>query len=73
MGIGIPADRLEAVFGAFEQATSTTSRAFGWTGLGLAISRSLCELLGLTLSVESEVGVGTSFRIAFPELGDLTG
>jgi PAS domain S-box-containing protein len=62
-GIGIPADRLDAIFEAFEQAESTTARKFGGTGLGLPISKALCELLGYTLSVESEAGVGTTFTI----------
>ena len=51
-GIGIPPERLEAIFHVFEQAESTTSRRFGGTGLGLAISRSLCELMGHHLDVE---------------------
>lgn len=62
-GIGIPADRLDAIFEAFEQAEATTSRRFGGTGLGLPISRRLCELLGYTLSVTSEVGRGATFTI----------
>ena len=65
-GIGIAPDRLDAVFDAFEQADRTTIREYGGTGLGLAISRSLCTLLGATLSVTSEVGRGTEFRIALP-------
>lgn len=65
-GIGIPPDRLEAVFGAFEQANNTTSRTYGGTGLGLSISRSVCALLGLEMTVESQVDIGTTFRIAFP-------
>ncbi len=69
-GIGIPPDRLEAVFGAFEQANTTTSRTYGGTGLGLAISRSVCALLGLEMTVQSKVEEGTTFRIAFP-LGTL--
>jgi PAS domain S-box-containing protein len=65
-GIGIPADRIEAIFTAFEQAERTTARDYGGTGLGLAITRSLCELLGLRLEVTSVVGEGTEFRVAFP-------
>jgi PAS domain S-box-containing protein len=63
-GIGIPADRLTAIFGAFEQAESGTARQFGGTGLGLAISRSLCGLMGYRLAVRSSVGVGSVFSIA---------
>jgi CheY-like chemotaxis protein/anti-sigma regulatory factor (Ser/Thr protein kinase) len=62
-GIGIPPDRLDAIFEAFEQADSTTSRRFGGTGLGLPISRALCELLGYRLDVRSELNVGTEFAI----------
>ncbi|MEO8333877.1 MAG: two-component regulator propeller domain-containing protein [bacterium] len=64
-GIGIPADRLAAIFTVFEQAESTTSRRFGGTGLGLAISRSLCELMGHQLEVESVEGVGTTMTVCF--------
>jgi CheY-like chemotaxis protein len=63
-GIGIPADRIGAIFEPFEQADNTTSRRFGGTGLGLAISRSLSEMLGYTLTAASEVGRGTIFTIA---------
>ena len=62
-GIGIPRERLAAIFEAFEQADHTTSRQFGGTGLGLPISRALCELLGYTLSVSSDAGQGTEFCI----------
>jgi len=65
-GIGIPKDRLNEVFEAFEQAENTTSRKFGGTGLGLSISKSLAQLLGLELVVDSEVGVGTTFTLWFP-------
>jgi PAS domain S-box-containing protein len=63
-GIGIPEDRLDAIFQAFEQAEAGTSRRFGGTGLGLAISRSLCRLMGFDLVVRSEVGEGSEFSIA---------
>jgi CheY-like chemotaxis protein len=62
-GIGIPEDRLDAVFAAFEQAESSTARKFGGTGLGLPISRALCELLGYELTVRSRIGAGTEFTI----------
>lgn len=67
-GIGIPEDRLSAVFEAFEQASRTTARDFGGTGLGLSISRALCQLLGAELRVSSTVGVGTTFTIALPHV-----
>ncbi len=62
-GIGIPPDRLQAIFEAFQQADKNTSREFGGTGLGLTISRSLCQLMGFGLRVESEVGKGSTFTI----------
>jgi PAS domain S-box-containing protein len=62
-GIGIPKDRLAAIFNAFEQAEHVTARRFGGTGLGLAISRSLCELMGHTLDVTSVEGTGTTMII----------
>ncbi len=62
-GIGIPPDRLQAIFDAFEQADRSTARQYGGTGLGLPISRALCELLGYTLTVRSEPGAGTEFVI----------
>jgi signal transduction histidine kinase/CheY-like chemotaxis protein len=65
-GIGIPPDRLSAVFDAFEQAETTTARRFGGTGLGLSISRSLAQLMGLELTVESILGEGTTFTLLFP-------
>ena len=62
-GIGIPPDRLDAIFNVFEQAESMITRRFGGTGLGLAISRSLCELMGHRLEASSVEGVGTIMRI----------
>ena len=65
-GCGIPADRLGAIFELFEQADARTTRRFGGTGLGLAISRRLAELMGGSLVVRSEVGVGSSFVARMP-------
>jgi PAS domain S-box-containing protein len=64
-GIGVPADRLEAIFEAFEQADSQTAHVYGGTGLGLAISRKLCALMGHDLSAESTLGKGSRFTITF--------
>jgi signal transduction histidine kinase len=62
-GIGVPKDRLTAIFEPFEQADKATHQAYGGTGLGLAISRTICETLGYSLTVESSVGVGSVFTI----------
>ncbi len=62
-GIGIPKDRQEAVFEAFQQADASTTRTYGGTGLGLTISRALCQLLGYQMTLSSEVGKGTIFSI----------
>jgi CheY-like chemotaxis protein len=66
-GIGIPADRLEAIFEAFQQADAGTSRKYGGTGLGLTLSRSICQLMGYDLIVESELGRGSTFKIVMGE------
>jgi len=62
-GIGIPADRLEAIFESFEQADNSTTRRFGGTGLGLTISRKLVQLMGGRIWAESEQGKGSSFHV----------
>jgi PAS domain S-box-containing protein len=64
-GIGIPSDRRRNIFEAFQQADAGTSRRFGGTGLGLTISRSICRLLGYELTVDSEIGKGSTFTIHF--------
>ena len=65
-GIGIPSDKLEAIFGAFTQADGGISRLYGGTGLGLTISAKLVGLMGGRIWVESEPGRGSRFHVVIP-------
>lgn len=65
-GVGIPAERVEAIFERFVQAHGELAGRQRGTGLGLEISRRLATLLGGRLEVESEVGVGSSFTLSLP-------
>ncbi|WP_353224177.1 response regulator [Salinisphaera hydrothermalis] len=60
-GVGIPSDRLDGIFHAFEQVDGSSSRRYGGTGLGLSITRQLAELLGGEVMVESTLGEGSRF------------
>jgi CheY-like chemotaxis protein len=61
-GIGIPPDRISALFDSFSQVDASTTRKYGGTGLGLSISKNLSELMGGSMWVESELGEGSVFH-----------
>lgn len=65
-GVGISVENLDRIFEPFQQESAMTSREFGGTGLGLAISRELAVLMGGSVEVTSELGVGSTFTLVLP-------
>jgi PAS domain S-box-containing protein len=65
-GIGIGPDQLDRLYRPFTQADASTTRKYGGTGLGLAISREFCQMMGGSLSAESELGKGSVFTVLLP-------
>ncbi|MGZ4960649.1 MAG: response regulator, partial [Methylomonas sp.] len=65
-GIGIPPDKIESIFGVFQQGDGSTSRKYGGSGLGLPISKRLAELMGGSIGVVSTPGRGSTFTVTLP-------
>jgi len=70
-GIGIPKDKLDTIFEAFKQVDGSISREYGGTGLGLSISKTIVDLMGGVITIDSEIGKGSVFKVILP-LEDVT-
>jgi len=66
-GIGMTGEQIQRLFQPYQQATNSTASQYGGTGLGLAISRKFAQLMGGDLSVSSEPGKGSTFRMTLPK------
>ena len=71
-GVGIPPEKVEAIFEKFTQADASTTRKFGGTGLGLAISRKLVQIMGGRIWAESQLGQGSRFHVEISLPADAT-
>jgi signal transduction histidine kinase len=65
-GIGMTPEQTENLFQPFTQADASTAREYGGTGLGLTISQRFCQMMGGEISVESEIGKGSTFTVCLP-------
>jgi len=65
-GVGIAKDKLDFIFEQFTQVDGSQTRRFEGTGLGMAITQNFCQLMGATISVESELGRGSVFTVKQP-------
>lgn len=67
-GIGMSSEQVEYIFQPFTQADLSTTRQYGGTGLGLAITSRFCQIMGGSISIESQVGLGSKFTVRLPQL-----